>query len=217
MTVISTANASTDNSLALVNEFAGGAASDITMMIGVGSVKDSDAVYFEYIGDNQHRALRLASDKPLTSLRNVSCVGLTVAENIGEFQATKLNVILQGTGGTQIMVTSGLTTFWSMAIVGGLMALFNGGDVKCPFTLDTWRGTAKMKPCFAAVKVGGVSQKDQDLFNQLTDARSDGNKQRVEQIMRDTVNILNHAITGGPIEEAVVVQDSAVDEALAEF
>jgi len=217
MTIISTANA-TDNSSALVTEFAGGSASEITMMIGVGSVKDSDAVFFEYIGDKQHRALRLQSDKPLTSLKNVSCVGLTVADNIGEFDATKLNVILQSSAGTQVMVTSGLTTFWSMAVVGGLMALFNGGDVKCPFNLDTWRGTAKMKPCFAAIKVNGVSMKDSHLFEQLTEARSDGNKKRVETIMRDAVQILNHAITGGPIEEAsVVVDDTPADEALADF
>ena len=217
MTIISTANA-TDNSSALVTEFAGGAASEITMMIGVGSVKDSDAVFFEYIGDKQHRALRLQSDKPLTSLKNVTCVGLTVADNIGEFDATKLNVILQSSGGTQVMVTSGLTTFWSMAVVGGLMALFNGGDVKCPFNLDTWRGTAKMKPCFAAIKVDSVSMKDADLFEQLTEARTDGNKKRVETIMRDAVQIINHAITGGPIEEAaVVVSDAPVDEALADF
>jgi len=216
MTTISTANA-TNNSLALVNEFAGGAASEITMMIGVGSVKDSDAVFFEYIGDKQHRALRLQSDKPLTSLRNVTCVGLTVADNIGEFDATKLNVILQSSGGTQVMVTSGLTTFWSMAVIGGLTALLKGGDVKCPFNLDTWRGTAKMKPCFAAVKVNGVSFKDAELFDSLTEARSDGNKKRVEQIMRDAVEVLNFAITGGPIQEAVVTEDSAVDEALADF
>jgi hypothetical protein len=217
MTIISTANA-TDNSSALVTEFAGGAASEITMMIGVGSVKDSDAVFFEYIGDKQHRALRLQSDKPLTSLKNVTCVGLTVADNIGEFDATKLNVILQSSGGTQVMVTSGLTTFWSMAVVGGLMALFNGGDVKCPFNLDTWRGTAKMKPCFAAIKVDSVSMKDAHLFEQLTEARTDGNKKRVETIMRDAVQIINHAITGGPIEEAaVVVSDAPVDEALADF
>ena len=63
-------------------------ASEITMMIGVGSVKDSDAVFFQYMGDKQHRALRLATQvKPLTSLRNVSCVGLTVADNIGEFDS----------------------------------------------------------------------------------------------------------------------------------
>ena len=51
MTIISTAAPATNNTSALVAEFAGGAASDISMMIGIGLVKDSDAVFFQYQGE----------------------------------------------------------------------------------------------------------------------------------------------------------------------
>ena len=37
----------------ILAEFTGGAQSEIAMMIGVGVVKDSDAVFFQYLGDKQ--------------------------------------------------------------------------------------------------------------------------------------------------------------------
>jgi hypothetical protein len=216
MTIISTANPATQIT-SLVDEFTGGSSSEIKMMIGVGSVKDSDAVFFEYMGDNQHRALRYASDKPLTSLQNVTLAGINVAENIGEYSATKLNVILESSAGTQVMVTSGITTFWSMAILGGLMALLNGGDLTCPFNLDTWRGNqGVMKPCFASVKVNGEPMKDKDLYTLFTDARQ-GDKSQIEVIARNAVTRLHDALTGGPVEEAEITVDQPVDAVLADF
>ena len=216
MTIISNVNPTADTS-ALVSEFSGGAPSDIKMMIGVGSVKDSDAVFFEYMGDNQHRALRYASDKPLTSLQNVTLAGINIAENIGEYSATKLNIILESSAGTQVMVTSGVTTFWSMAVLGGLMALFNGGDLTCPFNLDTWRGNqGKMKPCFASVKVNGTPMKDKELYDLFTDARL-GDKSQVEVIVRNAVTTLSNALTGGPVEEAEISVDVPADAVLADF
>ena len=203
MTIVSTtAPASTSE---LVAEFAGGAASDVAMMIGIGLVKDTDAVFFQYQGEGvEPMALVQNSGRPLTSLKNVKLTGISIAEDVGEFNSTKLNIILESSRGVSVLVTSGLTTIWSQCIVNGLMALFQGGDLTCPFNLDTWKGTSKMKPCFGAIKVNNVGMKCADLYERLSDARSDGNKQLVESILRDAVEVLSHALTGGPVEEAVV-------------
>ena len=209
MTIVSTAP--TNNISALVTEFAGGAASDISMMIGVGLIKDTDAVFFQYLGEGvEPMALVQNSGRPLTRLGNVKLAGISVADDIGEFNSTKLNVILESSAGTQVLVTSGLTTIWSQCIINGLMAMFNGGDLTCPFNLDTWKGNSKMKPCFGGVRVGQTKMSDNDLYEQLRDARTDGNKQLVETIMRDSVQILSHALTGGPVEEAVVTTEPTV-------
>ena len=59
----------TNPSAALVSEFCGGTSStmDVAMMIGVGLVKDSDAVFFQYLGEDQKpRALTIpTSGKPV--------------------------------------------------------------------------------------------------------------------------------------------------------
>jgi hypothetical protein len=203
MTIVSTTAPASTNEL--VAEFAGGAASDVAMMIGIGLVKDTDAVFFQYLGEGvEPMALVQNSGRPLTSLKNVKLTGISIAEDVGEFNATKLNVILESSRGVSVMVTSGLTTIWSQCIVNGLMALLVGGDLTCPFNLDTWKGTSKMKPCFGAIKVNNASMRNNELYEQLADARADGNKARVEEIMRDSVQVLSHGLTGGPVEEAVV-------------
>ncbi len=213
MTIVSTAP--TNNISALVTEFAGGASSDISMMIGVGLVKDTDAVFFQYLGEGvEPAALVQNSGRPLTRLGNVKLADISIAEDVGEFNSTKLNVILESSAGTQVMVTSGLTTIWSQCLLNGLMAMVNGGDITCPFNLDTWKGTSKMRPCFAAVRVGQLSMKDNDLYTLLSDARSDGNKQAVEQLCRNAVTTISNAVTGGPVEEVVVEEKTAV---LADF
>ena len=207
--------APTNNINALVTEFAGGAASDISMMIGVGLVKDTDAVFFQYLGEGvEPMALVQNSGRPLTRLGNVKLAGISVAEDVGEFNSTKLNVVLESSAGTQVLVTSGLTTIWSQCLLNGLMAMVNGGDITCPFNLDTWKGTSKMRPCFAAVRVGSTSMKDNDLYTLLADARSDGNKQLVTTLCRNAVNTISDSLTGGPVEEAVVADNTVV---LADF
>ena len=87
----------------------------------------------------------------------------------------------------------------------------DAGDLDLPFNLDTWKGSkGKIKPCFGAIKLGRDAIKSDRMYNALTDARSDGNKQLVESIMRDAVDILNHALTGGPVDEvAVTVANTA--------
>ena len=103
MTVVTT-----DVSAAIVSEFAGGQSNDVQMMIGVGLVKDSDAVFFQYVGeDASPRALTLPSNgKPLTRMPNVRLAGIDVADDIGEFKSTKLNLFLETTAGRTIMLTS---------------------------------------------------------------------------------------------------------------
>ena len=209
MSLISTATL--DPASALVAEFSGGSDSTVDMMVGIGVLKDSDAVFFQYLGDsNEPAALMLQSGKPLTRMGNVVLTGISVADDIGEFNATKLNVFLESSKGTTVLVTSGLTTIWSQCIINGLMAMFNSGDLTCPFNLDTWKGNSKMKPCFGGIRVGQEKMTDNDLYEQLRDARTDGNKHLVEQIMRDSVQILSHAITGGAVEEAVVTTEPTV-------
>jgi len=185
------------------------------MMIGVGLVKDTDAVFFQYLGEGvEPMALVQNSGRPLTRLGNVKLAGISVADDIGEFNSTKLNVILESSAGTQVLVTSGLTTIWSQCLLNGLEAMCNGGDISCPFNLDTWKGTSKMRPCFAAVRVGQVSMKDNDLYTLLSDARADGNKQMVEKLCRNAVNAISDALTGGPVTDVVVEDNTAV---LADF
>ncbi len=213
MTLISTATI--DPAAALVAEFAGGSDSSVDMMVGIGVLKDSDAVFFQYLGDtNEPAALMLQSGKPLTRMGNVTLTGISVADDIGEFNATKLNVFLETSKGTTVLVTSGLTTIWSQCIINGLMAMFNGGDLTCPFNLDTWKGNSKMKPCFGGIRVGQAKMSDNDLYQQLTEARTDGNKQLVETIMRDSVNVLNGALNVSP---AVVSLDEVTEKVSADF
>ena len=208
MTNLSTAAAG------ILDEFAGGTTGDFDMMVGVGLVKDTDAVFFEYLGDDSEpAALMLRSGKALTRMSNVQLAGISIAEDIGEFNSTKLNLLLRTSAGRTILVTSGLTTIWSQCVVTSLMAMYNGGDVTCPFHLDTWKGTSKMRPCFAAIRVGQTKMSDNDLYEQLRDARSDGDKSKVQSIMRDSVEILNHAVTGGVVNDVSVTVAPALPEA----
>ena len=190
--------------------------SSIDMMIGIGLNKDSDAVFFQYLGEEQTpSALMLPSGKPLTRLANVRLVGLTVADGVGTFNSTKLNVILESTQGRRVMLTSGLQTLWSQYLVSGLSALQQAYTLGVPFSLDTWKGTSKMKPCFAAVRQQGQRMVDADLTEQLKDAKADGDKDRSLRIMRDAVEIINAAVTGYDIENVQVAEETTtVSDAL---
>ena len=71
------------------------------------------------------------------------------------------------------MLTSGLTyhlvsvcTHWS------LEALITDGDVTQPIVLDSWKGTSKMKPCFAAVRQAGTKLSNTEMYEELAAARS---------------------------------------------
>jgi hypothetical protein len=58
---------------------------------------------------------------------------------------------------------------------------------------------------------------DNEMYEQLAEARTDGNKVRMAQILRDAVEILSHAVTGGPVEEAVVTTDELTVTVPADF
>ena len=201
---MTTATLSTDNS-AVLAEFAGGQTTDVAMMIGIGLVKDSEAVFFQYLGEEQQpSALMMPSGKPLTRLSNIKLAGIDIAEGVGEFKSTKLNLFLESNQGRIIMLTSGLTTIWSQCVITALMGMFNSYDLETPFVLDSWKGNSKMRPCFAAVRIGQNKVSDQMLYDQLADARSDRDKVKQEQIMRDSIEILNHAVKPQAAEITVV-------------
>ena len=200
-----------DVAAALVADLGGASANSVEMMIGIGLVKDSDAVFFQYLGDEQTpSALMLPSGKPCTRMANVRLSGLSIAADVVEFNSTKLNIFLTTSAGREIMLTSGLTTIWSQCVVTSLMGLFNSYNIDQPFTLDTWKGTSKMRPCFAAVRQGGIKVSDQMMYDQLRDLRADRATDKVTAVMRDAVEILNQAVTGGTVDEAIVTVEETV-------
>lgn len=196
-------------------EFTGGEQSDISMMIGVGVVKDSDAVYFQYLGDEQTpRALTVPTNgKPVYNLVNVRVVGLEIAEEVGTFKSTKLNLILESQQGNKVLLTSGLNTYWSQCVITGLMGMYDSYSTDQSFTLNSWKGTQGLKPCFASIKIGSQRVSDQSMYDQLKDLRADGNQKRMMQVMREAVAIISSAITGGAVEPVeVAVEDTNTDE-----
>jgi len=178
-----------------VSDFTGGAESDVAMMIGIGLVKDSPAVFFQYLGDEQTPAgITMPSGKPVTSLKNVTLSGISIADNVGEFNSTKLNLFLTSNAGRTVMLTSGLTTIWSQCVLGGLIGMFNSYDMTTAFNLDSWYGTSKLRPVFAALKLNGTKVSDNDMYSSLADARADRDKVMVEKICRDAVDVLRMAL-----------------------
>ena len=207
-----------DNTAIVSDLVAGGQQSDISMMIGVGVNKDSDAVFFMYRGDDQEPvALTIpTSGKPLTRIGNVKVTGINIAEDIGTFKSTKLNLFLTTNSGKVYLVTSGLTTLWSQCVLTGLMGAFETGNLEFALTLDTWKGTSKMKPCFAAIRSGDLKMSDTDLYEQLKEARADRDNKKVETILRDCVSIISHAISPSADDSIRVnevnIQDNNTEE-----
>lgn len=202
----------TDNA-ALLAEFAGGDSTDFAMMIGVGIVKDSEAVYFQYLGDDQKpSALMLPSGKPLTRMSNVRLAGISVAEDIGEFKATKLNLILETTSGTRVMLTSGLTTMWSQCVLTSLMGLVNSYTPEDFFQLDSWKGTSQLRPCFSAVRIMGNKVSDNETYDLLRDARSDRDNAKVQQLCRNAVTMLQAFVSVEPVDVSDVTNTTDTNE-----
>ena len=213
---MTTSTLSTDIATSIVAELGGSSPTNVEMMIGVGLVKDSDAVFFQYLGEEKTpTALVMPSGKPCTRMANVRLVGVSVADDIGEFNSTKLNLFLETSAGRQLMLTSGLQTIWSQCVITSLMGLFNSYSVDQPFVLDTWKGNSKMRPCFAAVRQSGIKVSDQMMYDQLRDLRADGATDKLLSVMRDAVEILNNAVTGGPVETVTVTE--TVNEADADL
>ena len=195
----------------LLAEFTGGSDGSVEMMIGVGLVKDSDAVFFQYMGEEQQpMALTMpTSGKPLTRLTNVKLAGLEIAEDIGEFKSTKLNVYLTSSQGRTIMLTSGLTTIWSQCLLNCISGLYNTYSLDTAFNLDSWKGNSKMRPCFAGIRINGDKVTDDVLYNQLADARADKDYKRTEELLRGVVNTVKAALGTEPVEVTEVDPQAA--------
>ena len=199
---------------AVLAEFTGGSTTDVAMMIGIGLVKDSDAVFFQYLGEEQPaQALSYPSGKPVTRMANVRLNGIEVVDGIGEFASTKLNLFLESSAGTIVMLTSGLQTIWSQCVVTSLMGMLKGGDLTCPFNLDTWKGNQGLRPCFAAIRVGDTKISDNELYGLLSEARADRDSKKVETLMRNAVQQLRAvfvtdevAVTVAPVLTASEVE-----------
>lgn len=203
-----TTTAITTDHSAIIADFSGGSTGatsmDVAMMIGIGLVKNSEAVFFQYLTEDQEpSALMMPSGKPLTRLANVTLAGVDIADDIGEFKSTKLNVYLESNSGRVVLLTSGLTTVWSQCLMTALMGMFNDQTLDKAFSLDSWRGNSKMRPCFAAIRCDGIKVSDQMLYDQLADARALRKSEKVEAIMRDSVEILRHAINNESVDITV--------------
>ncbi len=205
----------------LLEEFTGGSTGNVEMMIGVGLVKDSDAVFFQYLGEEQQpQALTMpVSGKPLTRLTNVTLAGLSIAENIGEFKSTKLNIYLTSSQGRTIMLTSGLTTIWSQCLLNCISGLYQSYDLQTPFNLDSWKGNSKMRPCFAGVRIEGQKVTDDELYNKLADARADRDSAMTEKLLREVVERVNNSLylLKPDTVEVAVEEKPAVDPDAAEL
>ena len=199
----------------LTQSFAGGDESEVSMMVGIGLVKDSDAVFFQYVGNEQPPValVKPNSGRPLTRLSNVVLTGIDIAEDVGEFNSTKLNLYIKAQDGTTMLLTSGLTTLWSQYCLTGLSALYQAHPIDSLFHLDTWKGTSKMKPCFAAIRTNGVKVNDETLKEQLLDAKADKDEDRTDQLLRDAVAGMRMLLAGNaPQPVDVQVLDSNTDE-----
>jgi len=167
----------------ILAEFTGGTSSEYSMMIGVGLQKDSDAVFFRYMDDGTPEALlNRANGKPIQTFKGVRVVELSIAEEVGTFKATKLNMIIEGTEGTKVLITSGLITLWSK------------------------KGDQGLRPCFANIYIDGERISDNKMYEDLRDARSDRDTKLQERIMRDAIEIISAEISGVPTEVSVLTE-----------
>ena len=179
----------------------GGAAPTVDVMIGIGLQKDSEAVFFQYQGDDNVQALMYDSGKPVTRIGNVYLTGLSIADDVyaeAGFSGSKLNVFVETQQGRSIMITSGLTTIWSQCLLTSLQGLSDADALGHLIAIDTWKGNSKMKPCFAAVRDGAVKVSSDVMYQALADARADRDRAKTEALLRDTVVVINAQINGVP-------------------
>ena len=190
-------------SSAIVAELvSGGEAPEINMMIGVGVVKESEAVLFHYVGNEEppQALMHPRTGNPLTRLSNVKLVGLDIAKNIGTENATKLNVILELGNGNTLLVTSGIQTWWSQCVMAGLFGLFQNGLITESFNLDTYRGKMGRKPIFASIRCADVYS-DKDLYAVLLADRKSKAWESYEQTMSTIVAELNKAFNAASVPQ----------------
>ena len=190
-------------SSAIVAELvSGGEAPEINMMIGVGVVKESEAVLFHYVGnEEQPQALmHPRTGNPLTRLSNVKLVGLDIAKNIGTENATKLNVILELGNGNKVLVTSGIQTWWSQCVMAGLFGLFQNGLLTESFNLDSYRGKMGRKPIFASIRCADVYS-DKELYAMLMSDRKSKAWESYEQTITTIISDLSKVLNAAPVPQ----------------
>jgi hypothetical protein len=178
----------------------------VDFMFGIGLVKDSEAVFFQYVGESATpQALVQANGKPVTRIGNVYLTGLSIVENFGEFNQTKLNVYLKTQQGASVMLTSGLTTIWSQCLLTSLQGLVNDNAVDSLISVDSWKGTAKMRPCFAAIRNDQNKVTCDDTYALFSEARANRDAQAKETIARNVVaNVQAHL--DGEVQDVTVAQ-----------
>jgi len=199
-----------DSSAIVADLVSGGEAPEINMMIGIGVVKESEAVLFHYIGnDEKPAALMTKAGKPLTRLGSVKLVDIDIVTGIGTENATKLNVILESNHGNRILVTSGIQTWWTTCVIAGLFGLLQNGLIDTPFNLDSYRGNLGRKPIFASIRSGQVYS-DQDLYALLKQDRTgkywDSYESNVSAIVKTLKEALKTTVDSDTSVEPVDVQ-----------
>lgn len=190
-------------SSAIVAELvSGGEAPEINMMIGVGVVKDSEAVLFHYVGKEElpQALIHPSTGNPLKRLSNIKLVGLDIAKNIGTENATKLNVILELGNGNNVLVTSGIQTWWSLSVMTGLFGLFQNGLLTESFSLESYRGKTGRRPIFASIRCPELYS-DKELYAILMSDRKSKAWESYEQTMATIVSDLNKALNAAPVQQ----------------
>lgn len=211
--IISTA--ATTESSALVAEFSGGSQASVDIMLGIGLQKDSEAVFFQYKGEDTIEALVQASGKPVTRIAPVRLTGITIADGIYKeagFEGSKVNIFLETQSGRTVMLTSGLTTIWTQCIMTSFMGLVRTDSVDHLIAIDTWKGNSKMRPCFAAVRDGSIKVTDNEMYTALAEARSDRDKAKTEALIRDAVEIIDAQINGIPATVTDVTETTPTED-----
>ncbi len=191
----------------IVAEFGGGAPQIADIMIGIGLQKDSEAVFFQYQGDDVVMPLLQQNGRPVTRIGNVYLTGLSIIDDVYAdtgFAGSKLNVNLETQNGRTVLITSGLTTIWSQCLMTALQGLADSDCLTHLIAIDTWKGNSKMKPCFAAVRDGANKVTSNVMYQALADARADRDKVKTEALLRDAVECINAAVTGGDIQPVEV-------------
>tara|TARA_B100001778_G_scaffold64600_2_gene50568 strand:- start:2424 stop:3056 length:633 start_codon:yes stop_codon:yes gene_type:complete len=195
--IVSQSATSTDTS-ALVAEFAGSSTNSYDILVGVGLVKDSEAVFFQYKGDDQKEALMQPNGKPVTRIYPVQITGIKIEENpyaSSGFDGCKLNIEFTTQGGKVVCLTSGLTTMWSQCMLICLSGLMNQRALGHLIAIDTWKGNSKYGTCFAAIRDNGVKVSDQAMYDTLKEARATKNHDLKDQVIRDTVSVLQGCLS----------------------
>ena len=189
----------------IVSEFAGGASGSISAMIGIGAVKESDAPFQMYRGEEQEPVPLLHNNgKPVLTLNNLRLQGVEIADGVGKFNATKLNLFVKTDTGTEtLMLTCGLTTYVSQFIICGLLGMTEKYGVNYLFHLRTKRGEQGMRPWFASIVACGSWITDEKLRDQLKAAKG---TPKMEQLLRSGVEALKMALGTYEIKPVDVIE-----------